>query len=163
MTNPNIERAARIIAEALVHGTSGDPALEAAQALADRRLLVEPVDLFAAPGRNRPVPGPDAIRMLDECRKAKSAAYTASVEVAGMPGSPQVESLRGEVRFVVHPQSLADWSRWKHTLGVTDVHGDSTGVAMVVRFRYGGVRARLVGYGVPALYRERLAAKGARP
>jgi hypothetical protein len=119
-------------------------------------------DPFSAPGRNRPPLSPAAVALLAECRRAKNAAYQASVETAGMPGAPAVTALRGEVQFVVHPQSLADWARWKHELGVTDVRGDSTGAAMVVRCRYGGVRARLVGVGVPAMYGEALARKGVR-
>ncbi|NJP71937.1 hypothetical protein [Streptomyces sp. C1-2] len=117
-------------------------------------------EVFPLPGRSRPRPSPEAVAALAACRKAKSAAYSASVETAGMPGRPTVTAARGEVQFVVHPRTLADWSRWKQTLGVTDVRGDSTGTAMVVRLTYAGVRARLVGYGVPALYAGQAAAKG---
>ncbi|MEU0675425.1 hypothetical protein ABZ330_21540 [Streptomyces sp. NPDC006172] len=105
-------------------------------------------------GRTRPTPSPAAEALLAACRKAKRAATSASVETAGMPGAPTVTALRGEVTFVVHPRSLADWREWTHTLGVADARCESTGVALVARCTYGGVRARLVGVGVPALYRE---------
>jgi hypothetical protein len=111
---------------------------------------------------HRPALSPAALATLAECRRAKDAAYAASVETAGMPGRPTITAARGEVQVVVHPQSLAEWARWKHTLGVTEIRGDSTGAAMVVRCTYGGVRARLVGVGVPAMYGERSAGKGAR-
>ncbi|MFF3190505.1 hypothetical protein [Streptomyces misionensis] len=107
---------------------------------------------FAAPRKSRPALSPAAVALLAECRKAQTAAYTASVETAGMPGEPSVSAAGGEVQIVVHPRSLADWKQWMHTLGVGDARGDSTGVAMTVRCTYGGVRARLVGVGVPALY-----------
>lgn len=140
-----IERAARIIAEAVVHGTTDDPALEAARALDDVGLLV---------GQPRRVePSPAAVALLAECRRAKDAAYTAGVEMAGMPGAPTVTASRGEVTFVVHPQSVAEWEQWKEALGVADAWAASTGTSMIVRCMYGGVRARLVGHGVPALYR----------
>jgi hypothetical protein len=154
MTNPTVDRAARIIAAAIVHGTSTDPALDAAQALADARLLVPAPDPFAKPGRNRPEPSPAAVAALAACGKAKQAADTARAQTEGMPGEPDVSAAGGEVTFVVHPQSVADWRQWTHALGVGDARGDSTGVAMVVRCTYGGVRARLVGVGVPALYGE---------
>ncbi|MFM9464797.1 hypothetical protein ACKI1K_18330 [Streptomyces scabiei] len=153
MTTSTVERAARIIAAAIVHGTSGDPALDVAQALDDARLLA-PADPFARPGRNRPAPSPAAVAALAECSKAKQAADTARAQVDGMPGEPAVSAAGGEVTFVVHPQSLADWKQWMHALGAGDARGDSTGVAMVVRCTYGGVRARLVGVGVPGLYGE---------
>ncbi|BDH04857.1 hypothetical protein [Streptomyces seoulensis] len=143
------EHAARIIAGAFVHGTSTDPALDAARALDDARLLA-PDEL---PGRlSRPTPSPAAVKLLAECRQAQAAARTASVETAGMPGEPTVTALRGEVTIVVHPRTLADWKAWMHTLNTGDSRGDSTGTAMVVRCTYGGVRTRLVGVGVPALY-----------
>lgn len=154
MTNPNIERAARTIAAAVVHGTSGDPALEAAQALDDMGLLAPSADLFSTPGRNRPAPSPAAVAALDQCRKAKRVADGARAAVAELPGEPDVSAAAGEVTFVVHPRSLADWRQWMHTLGAGDARGDSTGLSMVVRCTYGGVRARLVGYGVPAMYGE---------
>jgi len=88
--------------------------------------------------------------------------HSASVETAGMPGAPSVTALRGEVTFVVHPQSLADWRQWTHALGVADARGSSTGGSMVVRCTYGGVRARLVGVGVPAMYGDMHARTGRR-
>ncbi|MGW2708648.1 hypothetical protein ACWC4J_06600 [Streptomyces sp. NPDC001356] len=162
MSETTTERAARIIASEFVHGTSGDPALSAAQTLDSLGLLSPAADPFAAPGRNRPAPSPAAVRMLAECRRAQDAARTASVETAGLPGTPSVTAARGEVQFVVHPRSLADWKQWMHELGVGDARGDSTGAAMVVRFTYGGVRARLVGVGVPAMYGEMHAHTGRR-
>ena len=152
--NPNVEPAARVIAAAIVHGTSSDVALEVAQALDDARLLVRPADPFAAPGRNRPAPSPAAVAALDKCRRAKVAADTARAQTEGMPGEPDVSASGGEVSIVVHPTTLADWKQWMHALGVGDTRGDSTGVSVIVRCTYGGVRARLVGVGVPALYGE---------
>ncbi|MGA5489608.1 hypothetical protein ACPCK1_17850 [Streptomyces pseudogriseolus] len=162
MTNPNILRAARAIAAAVVHGTSDDPALEAAQQLDELGLLAPSTDPFSTPGRNRPEPSPAAVAALDQCRRAKNVADTARAQADGMPGKPDVSSAGGEVLFVVHPRSLADWKQWMHALGVGDARGDSTGAAMTVRCTYGGVRARLVGVGVPALYGERLDYVGRR-
>lgn len=153
--NPNIEPAARALAAALVHGTSDDVALEMATALDDAGLLVRPAaaDPFTAPGRNRPVPAPNpaAIAELDRGRKASVAADAARPEVCDMPGEPDVSAAHGEVRIVIHPRSLADWKRWTLALGVDDAQSKDTGGAMVARCTYRGVRARLVGYGVPAL------------
>ncbi|MCX4969357.1 hypothetical protein OHA98_41770 [Streptomyces sp. NBC_00654] len=162
MTNTNIERAARAIAAAVVHGTTGDPALEAAQQLDELGLLTRSTDPFSTPGKNRPAPSPAAVAALAECGKAKRIADTARAQIDGMPGTPDVSSVGGEVRFVVHPRSLADWKQWMHALGVGDSRADSTGVSMTVRCTYGGVRARLVGVGVPALYGEQLADLGRR-
>jgi hypothetical protein len=160
-TSLQAQRAARIIAAAVVHGTSDDPALEAAQELDELGLLVPAADPFGVPGRTRPAPSPAAVAMLDQCRKAKNAAYQAGVETAGMPGEPEVTAVRGEVTIVVHPKCLADWRQWMHTLDVGDARGESTGSSMVVRLTYGGVRARLVGVGVPAMYGEVNAARRA--
>ncbi|MYR61139.1 hypothetical protein GTY54_34585 [Streptomyces sp. SID625] len=110
----------------------------------------------------RTVASPAAVAALATCKQAKDAAYTASIETAGMPSSPTIEAAQGVVKFVVHPRTLADWAQWKHVLGVERVHGSSTGTSMVVPFWYGGVRARLVGVGVPALYSEMRAGQGAR-
>ncbi|MEW1866993.1 hypothetical protein AB0420_02145 [Streptomyces caelestis] len=151
MSTSHIERAARIIAATIVHGTGGDPALDAAQALADERLLA-PADPFQAPGRNRPAPSPAALAALADCRRAKAVADDARPLVAGMPGDAVVDAAGGEVSFVVHPSTLADWKQWMHALGVGDARGESTGAVMVVRCTYLGIRARLVGIGVPALY-----------
>ena len=156
MTNPNILRAARTIAAAVVHGMTDDPALEAAQQLAELGLLTPSTDPFATPGRNRPEASPAAVATLAKCAAAKRVADTTRAQVDGMPGEPDVSASGGEVRIVVHPKSLADWKQWMHALGVGDARADSTGVSMIVRCTYGGVRARLVGVGVPALYGERL-------
>ncbi|MET9729278.1 hypothetical protein ABZZ79_01005 [Streptomyces sp. NPDC006458] len=162
MTNPNIERAARAIAAAVVHGKTGDPALEAAQALDELGLLAPSTDPFMTPGRNRPAASPAAVAALDQCRRAKGVADATRAQADGMPGKPDVSAVGGEVRIVVHPESLADWKQWMHALGVGDARADSTGVAMTVRCTYGGVRARLVGVGVPALYGEMHIARGRR-
>ncbi|MFD9212049.1 hypothetical protein ACFVY9_02815 [Streptomyces sp. NPDC059544] len=149
--NPAVARAARIIAAAIVHGTGSDPALDAAQALADERLLA-PADPFAVPGRNRPERSPAAVAALAECRRAKNVADSARLIVDRLPGDATVEAAGGEVSFVVHPQSLTAWKEWLHMFGVGDARGDSTGATMIVRCTYGGVRARIVGVGVPAMY-----------
>lgn len=162
MTNPSIERAARVIAAAIVHGTGGDPALDAAQALADERLLAPPADPFETPGRNRPAPSPKALAVLADCRRAKAVADDARSLVADMPGAPTVDAAGGEVQFIVHPRSLADWRQWMHALGVGDARATSTGASMTVRCTYLGIRAQLVGVGVPAMYGEVHAARGRR-
>ncbi|QWA26212.1 hypothetical protein KJK32_16600 [Streptomyces sp. JCM17656] len=125
-------------------------------------MLTQSTDPFSTPGRNRPAPSPAAVAALDQCRRAKGVADTTRAQIDGMPGEPDVSAVGGEVRIVVHPESLADWKQWMHALGVGDARADSTGAAMTVRCTYGGVRARLVGYGVPALYGERLDYVGRR-
>lgn len=127
----------------------------AAQALAPQR------DPFTIPGRNRLV-SPSAMAKLAECRQAKNAAYTASVETSGMPGEPHIDAAGGEVQIVVHPRSLSDWKEWMHALDVGDARGQSTGVSMTVRCTYSGVRTRLVGVGVPAMYAALSGRTGAR-
>jgi len=160
MSTP-VDRAARIIATAIVHGTSSDPALEAAHALDDARMLPPAAaDPFAAPGRRRPAPSPAAIAALADCRRAKRIAEDTRDVIEGMPGDPAVDAVAGEVTFVVHPRTVADWKQWLHALGVGDARGTSTGVSMIVRCTYLGVRARLVGVGVPALYSEMHARTG---
>lgn len=109
-------------------------------------------DPFMPRAERRLAPSPAAAALLDECRRAQNAARTASVETAGMPARESVTALRGEVQLVVRPTCLAEWRQWMHTLGVADARGDSTGAVMTVQFTYGGVRARLVGVGVPGLY-----------
>ncbi|MEV5911110.1 hypothetical protein AB0M00_19680 [Streptomyces chartreusis] len=162
--NPNIEAAARVVAAAIVHGTSSDVAREVAQALDDARLLVRPVaDPFATPGRNRPEKSPAALAALADCRKARQVADTARAQADGMPGKHDVSAAGGEVTFVVHPTSRAEWKQWMHALGVGDARGDSTGTSMIVRCTYGGVRARLVGVGVPALYGELAPLRSPKP
>ncbi|MET9816560.1 hypothetical protein [Streptomyces sp. NPDC006355] len=158
-TNPNVIPAADLIA-GMAHRAAVDPALDAAAALDDAGLLTRP-DPFALPGRNRPAPSPAAVAALVECRKAKAAAELAEPEVAEMPGEPAVSAAGGEVRFVVRPRSLEDWRRWTQALGVHDAQGRAIGGALVARFTYRGVRARLVGEGVPALLGAALA-RGAR-
>jgi hypothetical protein len=160
--HPHVERAARIIAAAVVHGTTGDPALEAAQQLDGLGLLAPSADPFETPRRPRPAPSPAAVAALAECRRAKNVADSVRVEVAGLPGEPDVSAAGGEVTLVVHPRSLADWKQWTHALGVADARATSTGSSMVVRCTYGGVRARLVGVGVPAMYGEMHAHTGRR-
>lgn len=150
MTNPNESAAARIVARAIVHGTSTDPALEAVRALDDAGLLAPGRTSFRVPS-DRPV-SPSALAVLAESGRAKDAAYMAGVEHAGMPGAPAITAAGGEVTFVVHPRSVADWKQWTHALGVGDERAESTGTSMSIRCTYGGVRARLVGVGVPALY-----------
>jgi hypothetical protein len=115
------------------------------------------------PTATRPPLSPAAVKLLADCRKAKATAHRASVETARMPGAPTVTAARGEVQFIVHPTCLADWRRWLHDLGASDARGESTGAAMVVRCSYGGVPARVVGMGVPALYGERPPARCGRP
>ncbi|MFI1607805.1 hypothetical protein ACH4YN_37825 [Streptomyces griseofuscus] len=162
-TNPNAIPAADLIARVTAGRTAVDPALEVAAALDDAGLLTRP-DPFAAPGRNRPGPSPAAVAVLVQCRQAKAAADLAQPEVVEMPGEPAVTAAGGEVRFVVRPRSLDDWRRWTRALGVVDAQSKSVGGAMVARFTYRGVRARLVGEGVPALLGEALAysRKGSR-
>ncbi|MFM9637649.1 hypothetical protein [Streptomyces turgidiscabies] len=157
-TNPNVIPAADLIADAMNRGEV-DGALGAAAALDGAGLLAR--DPFALPGRRRPAPSPAAVAALVECRKAKAAADLAEPEVAEMPGEPAVSAAGGEVRFVVRPRSLDDWRRWTQALGVHDAQGRAVGGAMVARFTYRGVRARLVGEGVPALLGAALA-RGAR-
>ncbi|MDV6290278.1 hypothetical protein R2F25_30165 [Streptomyces sp. UP1A-1] len=96
----NIERAARIIAQAIVHGTTTDPAYEAARLLDREGLLAAPADPFAKPGRNRPAPSPAAVAVARQCRLAKEAADKARAVAEGMPGEPDVSAAarRGAAR-----------------------------------------------------------------
>jgi hypothetical protein len=154
-TNPNVIPAADLIAD-VMQRAAVDPSLDAAAALDDAGLLTRP-DPFALPGKNRPAPSPAAVAALVECRKAKAAAALAELEVAEMPGAPAVSAAGGEVRFVVRPESLEHWRRWTQAVGVHDAQGRAIGGALVARFTYRGVRARLVGEGVPALLGKALA------
>lgn len=120
------------------------------------------LDPFLRLGRNRPAPSPAAVAALAQCGAAKRAADTVRAQIDRMPGGPDVSAAGGEVSIVVRPRSLADWRQWMHALGAGDSRADSTGAHMVVRCTYGGVRARLVGVGVPALYGEQLAGLGRR-
>ncbi|MFF9690282.1 hypothetical protein [Streptomyces sp. NPDC014623] len=107
---------------------------------------------FTAPGRGRPTPSPAAVALAVQCRKAKALADTATARFESMPTPAESSAAGGEVQLVVRPTCLADWVRWTTTLGIRDVRRmTNTGVATVVRFELDGVRARLVGMGVPAL------------
>ncbi|MFG2458111.1 hypothetical protein ACGFWE_13720 [Streptomyces sp. NPDC048523] len=160
-TNPHVLPAADLI-DAVMRRAAADPAVDTAAVLDDAGLLTRP-DPFATPGRRRPGPSPAAVAALVECRKAKAAADLAEPEVAEMPGEPAVTAAYGEVRFVVRPQSLDDWRRWTQALGVHDAQGRAIGGALVARFTYRGVRARLVGEGVPALLGEALKSSARGP
>ena len=109
---------------------------------------------------DRSAPSPAAVALLAQCRAARQVADTVRAQSDGMPGRPDVSAAGGEVTFVVHPRSLADWRQWTHALGVGNARATSTGVSMVVRCTYGGVRARLVGVGVPAMYGQMHAETG---
>nr|WSS66782.1 hypothetical protein OG284_36790 [Streptomyces sp. NBC_01177] len=120
------------------------------------------LDPFAAPGRNRPTPSPAAVALAVQCRKAKAIADTAPRRFESLPAAPEASAAGGEVQFVVRPRCLSDWVRWTTELGIRDVRRmTNTGVATVVRFELDGVRARLVGMGVPALLAETYGPKGA--
>ncbi|MEU3447197.1 hypothetical protein AB0H29_08200 [Streptomyces thermolilacinus] len=155
--NPNIERAARVIAATIVHGSSPDIAREIATALDDAGLLdrTAAYDPFAV-GRASAAPSPEALAVAAQCRRAKAAADAARAEVVDLPGVPEVSAAGGEVTFVVHPRCLTDWKRWTLALGVEDAQSHSTGSAVTARFTYRGVRARLIGVGVPELLRSAL-------
>lgn len=60
--------------------------------------------------------------------------------------------------LTLRPKSLSDWVRWTHDLGCAGARMDSTGEALVADITVGGVQTRLVGEGVPALYRAHNAA-----
>jgi hypothetical protein len=119
-------------------------------------------DPFATPGRNRPTPSPAAVALAIQCRKAKALADTAPARFASLPAAPEASAAGGEVQLVVRPTCLADWARWTTALGVNDTRRmTNTGVATVCRGELDGVRARLVGMGVPALLAETYGPKGA--
>lgn len=118
---------------------------------------------FAAPGRTRPTPTPAALALLAQCRKAKGVADTAPARFEDMPTPPAASAAGGEVQLVVRPRTLADWVRWTTELGIRNTHRmTNTGTSTVVRFELDGVRARLIGIGVPALLAEIYGTKGAR-
>lgn len=120
-------------------------------------------DPFAAPGRNRPMPSPAAVALAIACRKAKSLADAAPSRFEEMPAPPASSAAGGEVQLVVHPQTLADWVRWTTALGIRDTRPTTnTSTSTVCRFELDGVRARLIGIGVPALLAEVHGPKGAR-
>ncbi|MFJ3587485.1 hypothetical protein ACIQUY_29485 [Streptomyces sp. NPDC090231] len=119
-------------------------------------------DPFAAPGRNRPTPSPAAVALAIACRKAKSLADAAPARFEGMPAPAESSAAGGEVQFVVRPRTLTDWARWTTTLGITDWRRMThTGAVTVCRFELDGVRARLIGVGVPALLATTNGPKGA--
>ncbi|EFE74530.1 hypothetical protein K7395_24940 [Streptomyces filamentosus] len=119
-------------------------------------------DAFAAPGRNRPAPSPAAVALAAQCRRAKSLADTAPDRFNAMPTPADASAAGGEVQLIVRPTCLADWARWTHVLGIHDTRRMThTGTATVCRFELDGVRARLVGVGVPALFAQTYGPKGA--
>ncbi|MFF5451824.1 hypothetical protein ACFY40_11365 [Streptomyces sp. NPDC012950] len=117
---------------------------------------------FAGPARS--VPSPAAVALRVQCRRAKAIADAAPVRFADMPAGPaEVSAAGGEVRFIVRPQSLSDWTRWAQELGATDPRRTThTGSQTIVRCEVGGVRMRLVGVGVPALLSEHARRSGVR-
>ncbi|MYT56912.1 hypothetical protein GTW29_09265 [Streptomyces sp. SID7834] len=119
-------------------------------------------DPFSAPGRNRPAPSPAAVALAAQCRKAKTLADAAPTRFERMPAPADASAAGGEVQLVVRPRTLADWSRWTAELGICDTRRmTNVGSATVCRFELDGVRARLVGVGVPALLAEIYGPKGA--
>ncbi|MFF9568452.1 hypothetical protein [Streptomyces sp. NPDC014685] len=120
------------------------------------------LDPFAAPGRNRPTPSPAAVALAVQCRKAKTLADAARARFEDMPAPLAASAAGGEVQLVVHPRSLTDWARWTAELGIRDTRRmTNVGSATVCRFELDGVRARLIGVGVPALLAEIYGPKGA--
>ncbi|MFJ8855284.1 hypothetical protein [Streptomyces sp. NPDC102437] len=118
-------------------------------------------DPFETPGRTRPTPTPAALALLAQCRKAKTIADTAPARFEEMPTPPAASAAGGEVQLVVHPQSLTDWARWTAELGIHTHRMTNVGPATVCRFELDGVRARLIGIGVPALLAKVYGPKGA--
>ncbi|WP_328721783.1 hypothetical protein OHT52_21330 [Streptomyces sp. NBC_00247] len=119
-------------------------------------------DPFAAPGRNRPAPSPAAVALAVQCRKAKAIADNAGARFDDMPTPiTDASAAGGEVQLVVRPRTLADWARWTTNLGIDARRTTNTGTATVCRFELDGVRARLIGVGVPALYATTFNQKGA--
>lgn len=94
---------------------------------------------------------PATVAALLAARKTKPAPAPA-VKAPARPAAP-VAPRGGVVTLTLRPKSLSDWKRWTHDLGVAGSHMDSTGTALVAHITYGGVPARLVGEGVPALLR----------
>lgn len=120
------------------------------------------IDPFSTPGRNRPVPSPAAVALAAQCRKAKLLADDAPTRFTAMPTPAESSAAGGEVQFVVRPTCLADWARWTNALGIQDTRRMThTGISTVCRFELDGVRARLVGVGVPALFAQTYGPKGA--
>ncbi|MGC4946223.1 hypothetical protein ACLQ2N_08450 [Streptomyces sp. DT224] len=110
--------------------------------------------MTTAPLTRRPAPSPAAVALAAQCRKAKALADDAPTRFGHLPTTAEATAAGGEVQFIVRPTSLADWVRWTVALGVHGHRGSSTGAQMVVRFEVGGVRGRLIGVGVPALFAE---------
>jgi len=104
-------------------------------------------DSYTVTGRR---PSPAAVALLVQCRKARALADSAQLVFRTETPRPVATAAGGEVTIVVRPTSLAEWARWAQRLGAREP-GKSTGTQMVVRCRYGGVRTRLVGVGVPQL------------
>ncbi|MFJ9112959.1 hypothetical protein [Streptomyces sp. NPDC102283] len=118
-------------------------------------------DPFTSPGHHRPTPSPAAVALTIQCRKAKTLADTAPARFERMPAPVTTTAAGGEVQLVVRPTCLADWARWTAELGCRDTRRmTNTGVAMVCRFELDGVRARLIGVGVPALLAAAYGPKG---
>lgn len=143
MRNPNIDRAARVIATAIVHGSHADVALEVAQALDDAALLVRP-------GRRETVPTPAEVAEISAARRAQTVVDNAR-GFEDMPGAPRVMAAGPEVRVVVHPRSLVEWRAWTVRLNVRPQDVKLIGHSAVAVGRCGGVRVRVTGLGVPAL------------
>lgn len=118
-------------------------------------------DPFTTPGHHQPTPSPTAVALAIQCRKAKILADAAPARFEQMPAPAATTAAGGEVQLVVRPKSLTDWVRWTTELGCRDsrrmVH---TGTATVCRFELDGVRARLIGVGVPALLAAAYGPKG---
>ncbi|WP_432147900.1 hypothetical protein [Streptomyces sp. bgisy029] len=118
-------------------------------------------DPFTTPGHNRPTPSPAAIALAIQCRQAKALADTAPARFEQMPAPAPTTAAGGEVQLVVRPKSLTDWARWTQTLGIYDTRRmTNTGTSTVCRFELDGVRARLIGVGVPALLAAAYGPKG---
>ncbi|MGW5928025.1 hypothetical protein ACWF2L_17515 [Streptomyces anulatus] len=118
-------------------------------------------DPFTTPAHHRPTPSPAAVALAIQCRKAKSLADTAPARFERMPAPATTTAAGGEVQLIVRPTCLADWARWTQALGICDARRmTNTGTATVCRFELDGVRARLIGVGVPALLAAAYGPKG---
>ncbi|MEV6074973.1 hypothetical protein AB0L80_07680 [Streptomyces sp. NPDC052069] len=118
-------------------------------------------DPFTTPGHHQPTPSPAAVALAAQCRKAKNLADTAPTRFQRMPVPAATSAAGGETQFVIHPKSLADWARWTTALGIRDTRRmTNTGTTTVCRFELDGVRARLIGVGVPALLAAAYGPKG---
>ncbi|MFJ9234099.1 hypothetical protein ACIRJ3_03830 [Streptomyces anulatus] len=109
----------------------------------------------------RTTPSPAAVALAIQCRKAKTLADTAPTRFQRMPAPATTTAAGGEVQLVVRPKSLTDWARWTNALGIRDTRRMThTGANTVCRFELDGVRARLIGVGVPALLAAAYGPKG---